>query len=121
MVHCLRPPSYTDDQVIGCCNVCSRGFTYPEKFSECRVVRLARLPLDVFLIYYVSLVLFDGLENQTRTKSFVNQKRSTSSIRPRPSSESPMLHGNVSRYRKHHARGSIRYKCFWPVKIVPVL
>ena len=65
-----------------------------EELSKCRVIRLARLALDVFLNqvltpYFLAVEII-------YTRSFVNQNLRTASIRPNPSSESPILNLSFS-------------------------
>lgn len=62
--------------------------TYSKEFAQGRVVGLAWLSLDVFLSDCQLRPASSSLEP---TKSFVNQKRKQPSMRPRSSSESPML------------------------------
>ena len=61
-----------------------------EELAQGRVVGLAWLALDVFLPALAHAATAVG-KVQGRTKSLVNQKRSVPSMRPRASSESPML------------------------------
>jgi hypothetical protein len=68
--------------------------THPEEFTQCGVVWLAWFSLDVFLPRSgsadpSSCNAFRGKS----TKSFVNQNLKTSSIRPKSSSDVPMLQG----------------------------
>lgn len=64
---------------------------YPEELAQRGVVGLAGLALDVFLCVSVLDVTEAGEDYMVRTKSLVNQKRKHPSMRPRSSSESPIL------------------------------
>ena len=66
-----------------------------EELSKCRVVGLARLALDVFLNKVLALYVL-AIET-IYTKSFVNQNLRTASIRPNPSSESPILNPSFNK------------------------
>ena len=71
------------------------GFKYPKEFSQCRIVWFAWFSLNVFLCTILGPSKLIAIEAQKPTKSFVNQNRITASIRPRASSESPMLAADV--------------------------
>ena len=69
----------------------NQGQTNPEELSQCGVVRLARLAFDVLLRPSQHFACHQRMQP---TRSFVNQNRNVPSIRPRASSESPILHSS---------------------------
>jgi hypothetical protein len=98
--------------------VVSKADAYPKELAECRVVRLARFALHVFL----PLSALDQWSGAAyHTKSFVNQKRRVPSMRPRGSSESPILRLLALPLLSLIVPACTPYKRLRPVQIIPVL
>ena len=83
--------------------------------TACRAC-LSRISAQVLLTHTHSYYSISAL-----TRSFVNQNRSTASMRPRPSSESGMLHVSLSSCAAVKIPRHRPNECFRSVKVIPVL